>query len=55
MEFLTKDLRGASNRGCIQGVQLAQGALTLTHALYANDLVIFGEATQREVRHIKIR
>jgi hypothetical protein len=39
-------------RGTIKGVILAPRAPRLTHALYADDVILMGEATETEARDI---
>jgi Reverse transcriptase (RNA-dependent DNA polymerase) len=48
MEPLTRKLNDARVRGVIRGLVLALGAPPLTHCLYADDVVLFGEAGARE-------
>lgn len=53
MEFLTKQFEQARLLGSIKGIQVARLAPTITHALYADDLIIMGEAARGEVRCIQ--
>lgn len=53
MEFLTKGLQMAQRRGTIRGIRLARSAPIITHAMYADDLVLMGEATVQEVNELK--
>lgn len=48
MECLTKRLQKEVNFGGIKGVKLTQTTPILTHAIYADDLVVMGLATQEE-------
>jgi Reverse transcriptase (RNA-dependent DNA polymerase) len=52
MEFMTKRLTRAVEERRVRGMVLAPTAPRLTHALYADDVVIFGEATQNEVSEV---
>lgn len=53
MEFLTKHFNESLRDRNIQGIRLAHSAPKITHLMYADDLIIFGEATVAEVRQIK--
>jgi Reverse transcriptase (RNA-dependent DNA polymerase) len=48
MEFFMK-----AEEGLIKGVCLPLGAPRLTHALYADDVIFFGEVTAREAERIR--
>jgi Reverse transcriptase (RNA-dependent DNA polymerase) len=50
MEPLTRKLNDAQVRGVLRGAVLAPGAPPLTHYLYADDVVLFGEAGAREAQ-----
>jgi Reverse transcriptase (RNA-dependent DNA polymerase) len=52
MEFLTKEMNRAAKMGRIVGVRLVPSALRLTHALYVDDLIIFGQATEDKAEAI---
>lgn len=53
MEFLTKRINMAIQRGTLKGIKLAKQAPILSHALYADDLVILGQASGTEVMELK--
>lgn len=53
MEFLAKLFQARVQQGDIRGVRLAKTAPTLTHILYADDLVVMGQASMREVTNLK--
>lgn len=53
MESLTRELQWAVQHGDIKGVKLARTAPKITHIMYADDLVLFGNAEIEEVRHLK--
>jgi Reverse transcriptase (RNA-dependent DNA polymerase)/zinc-binding in reverse transcriptase/Endonuclease/Exonuclease/phosphatase family len=48
-EFLSRSIQLAVQEGRIGGIQIAPTAPLITHALYADDLVIFGRAHMAEV------
>ena len=48
MECLTKSINKAAQEGALLGVRLAPTAPTLTHSIYANDLVVMGSASVSE-------
>jgi Reverse transcriptase (RNA-dependent DNA polymerase) len=52
MKFMTKELTRAVEERRVRGMVFAPTAPRLTHALYADDVVIFGEATQNEVSEV---
>ncbi|KAJ4812894.1 RNA-directed DNA polymerase (reverse transcriptase)-related family protein [Rhynchospora pubera] len=52
LDVLTRLLQYMVQRGKIRGVQLARGAPKLTNLMYADDLLIFGEATYQEISAI---
>ncbi|KAJ3687049.1 hypothetical protein LUZ61_016213 [Rhynchospora tenuis] len=51
MEMLTRQMQLARSRDLIRGVQLAPQCPTLTHVVYADDLILLGEADDWETRH----
>ncbi|KAJ4787969.1 RNA-directed DNA polymerase (reverse transcriptase)-related family protein [Rhynchospora pubera] len=52
MEMLTRKLKQAQSMGHIQGVKLAQTCPILTHVIYADDLILLGNATGDEVQQM---
>lgn len=52
MDLLARSLTYLVQRGSLQGVQLAPTAPPLTNCLYADDLLIFGKATEEEAAGI---
>ena len=54
MEFLTKHIQMALNQGDIKGVRIATSAPQLTNIMYADDLMILGQADTREIGCIKM-
>lgn len=53
IEFLTKRINVAIQRGMLKGIKLAKQAPVLSHALYADDLVILGQASGTEVMDLE--
>jgi hypothetical protein len=53
MEFLSKSFRRAALRGEVKGIKVTSVAPCLTHVMYANDLIIFGQAEIGEVESLK--
>jgi Reverse transcriptase (RNA-dependent DNA polymerase) len=53
MKFLTKGINKVQQEGGIELIQLVDNAPTLTHAIYADDLVLFGKASAREVNIVQ--
>lgn len=49
IEFLTKQLQRAQQARVIRGIIVAKTAPTITHAMYANDLIIMGMTNVEEV------
>ncbi|KAJ3701003.1 hypothetical protein LUZ61_004708 [Rhynchospora tenuis] len=52
MEILSRMLKGASQRGLVKGVKVAATGPVITHAIYADDLVIMGATDDTEVQTI---
>ncbi|KAJ4796181.1 RNA-directed DNA polymerase (reverse transcriptase)-related family protein [Rhynchospora pubera] len=52
MDVLTRMLMHDTHNGRLKGVRLSRNGPTLNTLLYADDLLIFGEASMEEVRHI---
>ncbi|KAJ4810337.1 RNA-directed DNA polymerase (reverse transcriptase)-related family protein [Rhynchospora pubera] len=50
MEMLTRQLHVAQARELIRGVKLAPTCPPLTHVIYADDLILLGQAEQTEVQ-----
>jgi Reverse transcriptase (RNA-dependent DNA polymerase) len=50
MQFLSKGMDKAVLEGRIKGVNLVPATPRLTHALYADDVIIFEEATKAKIR-----
>jgi Reverse transcriptase (RNA-dependent DNA polymerase) len=53
MEVLSRMLQGAQQMGDLKGIVLATGAPALTHSMYADDLVLFGQAEEAELNVLK--
>lgn len=53
MEFLTKLFRLQQQNGHIMGLKIARSAPSLTHSMYADDLIIMGAARIQEVRRVQ--
>jgi Reverse transcriptase (RNA-dependent DNA polymerase) len=53
MEFFTKAMDRALQEARIQGIKVARSAPILTHALYADDLVVFARANGNEVHQLQ--
>jgi Reverse transcriptase (RNA-dependent DNA polymerase) len=52
MEFLSRRLQKAELEGRIQGVCVAPTASNITHAMYADDLIILAHSTKAEVSEL---
>jgi hypothetical protein len=52
-EFLTKAFDRTMQEGEIKGIRLTPGVPNLTHALYADDLILFMQTTLQEISVIK--
>jgi Reverse transcriptase (RNA-dependent DNA polymerase) len=52
MEPLSRLLTDAQVKGDLRGVVLAPGAPPLTHCLYADDVILFGRAEDREAKEL---
>jgi Reverse transcriptase (RNA-dependent DNA polymerase) len=52
MEVLLRMLSRAQIEGRLKGIQLVDGALPITHNLYADDLVLFGLTDEREMSYL---
>ncbi|KAJ3679594.1 hypothetical protein LUZ60_017605 [Juncus effusus] len=48
MDVLARSLLFAAHSGFITGIELTPSSPTLTHRLYANDLVLYGESSTQE-------
>lgn len=46
-------MQQAQNSGLLKCIKLAWSTPTITHAMYADDLVIMGQAANREVAELK--
>jgi hypothetical protein len=53
MNILSRDLKCKVDNSTLKGVRIARGAVPLTDCIYADDLLLFGEATIREAGLIK--
>jgi hypothetical protein len=53
MEFLTKGMNRTADEGRIEGVRLVPNEPRLTHALYADNVILFGQATEVEAEGIR--
>ncbi|KAJ4763344.1 RNA-directed DNA polymerase (reverse transcriptase)-related family protein [Rhynchospora pubera] len=53
MEMLTRRLKKAMAQARVEGVKLAASAQTLTHMIYADDLVLLGQANETELRELR--
>lgn len=53
MEFLTKSIQKRVELGSIKGIKLARTSPPLTHVMYADDLVIMGQATGDEINNFQ--
>ncbi|KAJ4779287.1 reverse transcriptase [Rhynchospora pubera] len=53
MEMLTRKLKKALHQNILEGVKLAPSAQTLTHMIYADDLVLLGQAKETEVSELR--
>ncbi|KAJ4784686.1 reverse transcriptase [Rhynchospora pubera] len=53
MEVLSRLLARASQRGMIQGVKVARTSPSITHAIYADDLILMGDTKESEVQAFK--
>jgi hypothetical protein len=53
MEVLSRTLCLAQEDGRLDGVRLTQNGLSLTHNLYADDVILFGKATEQEAVKLK--
>lgn len=54
METLSRLLHKAEIEGKIKGIKLSRGGPSITHLLYADDLLITLRASQKESRHCKM-
>jgi Reverse transcriptase (RNA-dependent DNA polymerase) len=54
MKVLSRMLMRAQDRGKLHGITLAVGSPALTHSMYANDLVLFGQAEEGELKVLKL-
>jgi Reverse transcriptase (RNA-dependent DNA polymerase) len=52
MEVLTQGLNQAREDRRLHGIQVALEAPTITHTIYADDLVLFGATKQKEIRQL---
>ncbi|GMI84759.1 hypothetical protein HRI_002145200 [Hibiscus trionum] len=52
-EGLSALLRGAISNGSLRGARIARGALLISHLLFANDSIIFREATAEGAAQLK--
>lgn len=53
MEILTKQFYQKVQSRVIKGIKLARSAPAITHILYADDLMVMGQATAHEIREYK--
>lgn len=53
MEYLTRLFQQALQQGSLKGVQLAPTAPRLTHMLYADDVMVMGQADRDEISRVK--
>lgn len=53
MEFLTKQFALQQQKGCIKGITLAKTAPSITHVLYADDLMVTAKASHSEVTELQ--
>jgi hypothetical protein len=50
MDLLSRRLTNAQNQGELKGLTLTAETPTITHSMYADDLVLFGLAEEKEVK-----
>jgi Reverse transcriptase (RNA-dependent DNA polymerase) len=53
MEVLSRTLCSSQEEGGLDGVCLTQNGLSLIHSLYADDVILFGKATEQEAVKLK--
>jgi Reverse transcriptase (RNA-dependent DNA polymerase) len=53
MEFLSKWIDRTLLEGKIKGIRVTPQAPTLTHSIYADDLIVFAQATVQEVAYLQ--
>ncbi|XP_012441961.1 uncharacterized protein LOC105766967 [Gossypium raimondii] len=52
-EGLSSLIRNATREGLIKGVRASRRGPMISHLLFADDCILFGEATERSVRNLK--